>query len=89
MPALVSYAHHALNRQPRTQQRIEGRLDLSSASHQYSLDHIAVNIREGLNQRVLRLHVGIDGARGLLRGHFRGFLVEAHGGLGRLRVRER
>jgi hypothetical protein len=85
MPVLVSYALHAPNRQPRTQQRIEGRLDLSSAGHQHSFDHIAVDVGEGLDQCVLRLHVGIDGARGLLRGDLGRVLVEAHGRLGRLR----
>jgi hypothetical protein len=85
MPALVSYATQAPNRQPRTQQRIEGRLDLSSTSHQHSLDHVAVDIREGLDQRVLRLHVGVDGPRGLLGRDLGCVLIEAHAGLGRLR----
>jgi hypothetical protein len=89
MPARVSNAPHAPNRQPRTQERIEGGLDLASAGHQHRLDHIAVDIGKSLNQRVLRLHVGIDGARGLLGRNLGRFFVEAHAGLGRLGVGRR
>jgi len=86
MPALVSYTphNHEPNRQPRTQQRVEGRLDLASAGHQDRLDDVGVNIGEGLNQRVLRLHLGVDWSWGLLGWDLGGLLVEAHARLGRL-----
>jgi hypothetical protein len=87
MPALVSYTPHphATNRQPRTQQRIEGRLDLASAGHQHRLDNIGVDVGECLNQRVLRLHLGVDWPGGLLGRNLRRLFVEAHTGLGRFR----
>jgi len=86
MPALVSYTphNHEPNRQPRTQQRIEGRLDLASAGHQDRLNDIGVYVGESLNQRVLRLHLRVDWSRGLLGRDLCGFFVEAHARLGRL-----
>ena len=86
MPALVSHTphNHKPNRQPRTQQRIEGRLDLASAGHQDRLDDIGVDVGESLNQRVLRLHLGVDWSRGLLGWDLGGLLVEAYARLGRL-----
>lgn len=86
MPALVSYTPHphASNRQPRTQQRVEGRLDLASAGHQNRLDNIGVDAGESLNQRVLRLHLGVHWSRWLLGRDLGCLFVEAHAGLGRL-----
>jgi hypothetical protein len=86
MPARVSHAphHRATDRQSRTQQRVEGRLDLASAGHQNSLDDIGVDVGKSLNQRVLCLHLGVDWARGLLGWYLCGLLVEAHTGLRRL-----
>jgi hypothetical protein len=71
------------------QQRVEGRLDLAPASDQHCLDDIAVNVREGFDQRVLRLLLRGHGPRGLGWGDFCGLLVEAHAGLGRLGRRRR
>ena len=90
MPASVSIScRRNPARRRRTQQRVEGGLHLAAAGNKHGLDDIAVDAGKGLDQRILRLHLGVDRPRGLGRWDLGGFIVEAHAGLGRLGRRRR